>query len=82
MTVLGIDPGPALSAYVVWNGELVLAHGELDNSGMLLWLADFNANHADSVHCVIEQIRGFGVLASDNLFDTCWWSGRFFEPAF
>jgi hypothetical protein len=27
----------------------------------------------------IEQIRGFGVMASDKLFDTCMWSGRFLQ---
>jgi len=29
--------------------------------------------------CAIEQIRGFGVLASDKLFDTCHWTGRFLQ---
>jgi hypothetical protein len=79
MIITGIDPGPESSAYVSWDGAKIVAHGEKTNRDLL-----------DSVNLqmqfgvapdvvVIEQIRGFGVLAGDKLFDTCFWSGRFYQ---
>lgn len=79
--VLGIDPGPEESAWVLWNGERILEMGDVKNEDLLAALKDpvrsFNIVPPDVV--AIEQIRGFGVMASDALFDTCFWSGRFYE---
>lgn len=79
MIVTAIDPGPTESAYVIWDGVRVLSHGDMDNEALLSIInpACFNGFATDRL--AIEQIRGFGVMASDKLFDTCWWSGRFFQ---
>ena len=75
MTVIGIDPGPIESAYVMWDGSAVLDKGDVDNDVFRRLLQKDEWTD----HCAIEQIRGFGVMASDALFDTCWWTGRFFD---
>lgn len=79
MVVIGIDPGPESSAYVAWDGENVVVHGEMDNRLLLCAMPDgLYVGPIPSV-IAIEQIRGFGVLAGDKLFDTCFWTGRFVQ---
>jgi hypothetical protein len=80
MIVIGIDPGPTESAFVIWDGVKVRQFGNMNNEEMRQYLDGDHENVPDDMPvCVIEQIRGFGVMASDKLFDTCWWSGRFYE---
>ena len=71
--VVGIDPGPVESAYVVWDGTDILEYGDLNNGVLLPFMAEHDGIKA------IEQIRGFGILASNPLFDTCVWVGRFVQ---
>lgn len=81
MIVIGIDPGPEESAYVVWDGGRILSMSNTSNVD----LRDHLDNDCRSLvgrtpdQCVIEQIRGFGIPAGNDLLDTCWWSGRFCE---
>lgn len=79
--VMGVDPGPLESAYVLWDGEHIVEQADAKNEDILEALRDpgrsFNIVPPNVV--AIEQIRGFGVMASDALFDTCWYSGRFYE---
>jgi hypothetical protein len=81
MIVIGIDPGPEESAFVVWDGEKILRAGEMGN-GLLLYEFQYRENLTPPMKdaaIAIEQIRGFGVIASDKLFDTCHWTGRFVQ---
>lgn len=71
--VLAIDPGPTESAFVIWNGINVLEIGKIDNSDMVHWLSD-NPEAA-----VIEQVRSYGMAVGASVFDTVFWSGRFYE---
>ena len=75
MRVIGIDPGPRESAYVLWTGDVIIQSGNVENG---LLLSEFR-HRVQADFCAIEQIRGFGVPAGNDLFDCCWWSGRFFE---
>lgn len=79
--VVGIDPGPEESAFIVWDGLRIIEHGDAPNQDLLAALIDpvRSWNAVPPEHCAIEQIRGFGVMASDKLFDTCAWSGRFLQ---
>lgn len=79
MIIAGIDPGPEESAFVLWDGKSVLKCGNMANSLLLFSLFDEIYFPEEPSYVAIEQIRGFGVIAGDNLFDTCFWSGRFFE---
>ena len=76
MTVLGIDPGPTESAYAVWDGQWIIQFATVPNEVLL---QDMRALVSVPDHCAIEQIRGYGLTAGNETFDTCWWSGRFFE---
>jgi hypothetical protein len=84
--VLAIDPGPAESAYVFWDGERILAKGNITNGELLQQLRTSfcrtilpDTAHFGPDHCAVERIRGFGLMASDALFDTCEFVGRIQE---
>lgn len=78
MIILGIDPGAKESGWVLWNTE-----------GPVLWEAKHEENSAilekierrlfcDDLQLIaIERIRGYGIVAGDDTFDTCEWIGRF-----
>lgn len=75
--VLAIDPGPTQSAFCLWNGQRILDKGILDNYELLghlkpepLWCAD---------RLVIEQVKTYGMAASDDILFTVFWSGRFVQ---
>jgi len=77
MKILAIDPRNVESAYVVWNGKKVLAKGKEENQHFL-----WHTLHEYSCTCkltVIEQIKSYGMAVGDTIFDTVFWTGRFFH---
>jgi hypothetical protein len=83
--IIGIDPGPEESAYVIWSGIGIITKNNLDNHGLLSVLqlaADpylMEEREEKHIYCAIEQVRGFGLRCSNEIFDTCEWSGRFLQ---
>ena len=75
--VAGIDPGPEESAYVYWDGEKILMHGNMKNEHLLYVIPTEQWKQPNFI--AIEQIRGFGIPAGNKLFDTCFWTGRFVQ---
>lgn len=74
--ILGIDPGPVKSAYVLWDtvSETIEDHGIIENDELLSAMRN-DRKHAEKVG--IEVPRGFGMKAGNEIFDTCIWVGRF-----
>lgn len=77
MTILAIDPGPAESAFVIWDGKLV-SHGKWPNEKLL------TACHAERCTAgadvlVIEKVACMGMAVGAEVFETVYWSGRFAE---
>jgi hypothetical protein len=74
--VLAIDPGPEQSAYVEWDGESLLAYGKWPNADLL-----HSIRRDDSTirTLVIEKIASYGMAVGSEVFETCYWSGRFAE---
>ena len=80
MVILGIDPGAAKSGIVVWDGQKVTAHKELENWEVLSSL--YNGQHQeDRAYMAIERLRGYNIPAGNELIDTIEWYGRFIEAA-
>lgn len=78
MIILAIDPGSRNSGYLSWDAdrEIVVSFGaNAENSSLLTQIRKLNV----PVVLAIEQIRGYGIVAGDDIFDTCQWSGRFQE---
>ena len=73
--VLAIDPGPELSAWVVWDGYQILDMGKKEN---LFILSDLIPEvKADNL--VIEEVASYGMAVGKSVFTTVFWSGRFYE---
>ena len=71
--ILAIDPGPVQSAYVLWDGHVVVEHGKLANDKMLEVLIE----RTYATVLVIEMIASYGMPVGAEVFETCVWIGRF-----
>lgn len=73
MMILGIDPGSKQSGFVFWDTNAgLIKYGILDNDIVQERVRE------QSYHILaIENIRGYGIVAGDDTFDTCIWIGRF-----
>lgn len=78
MSVLTIDPGYEQSAWLVYNGATVLSHGIERNEDVLDLLLRLSGE-VDAV--VLEQIESFGMAVGREVFETVFWTGRFYEAA-
>lgn len=74
MTILAIDPGSSSSGFAAWNGAKILESGMLPNSEMLMHVFLSNADVL-----AIEQMGNYGNRVGREVFDTCVWSGRFYQ---
>lgn len=88
MTLLAIDPGDQLSAFVVYDGKRPVDHGKLGNEELLARLHD--VLHFDDPwkrsplryccsHLAIEMAESFGAKVWNQVFLATLWAGRFVE---
>jgi len=75
--VLAIDPGPEYSAYVAWTGETIISHGIEPNHSLIELLKDWPLKREKVL--VIEQVVCLGMPVGADVFETVFWSGRFWE---
>lgn len=71
--VLALDPGPAQSGWVEFDGERVLDCGVMPNAQLLALLP--HDQRADLL--AIEMIASYGMPVGREVFETCLWIGRF-----
>jgi hypothetical protein len=77
-TILAIDPGDKESAFVLWNGAAVLAKEILPNSAFLQSIRRYEK--LSILHGVaIERVASYGMPVGKEVFETCFWTGRFWE---
>lgn len=74
--VFAVDPGPEFSAYVRWNGRTVRDHGKVNNHTLLGLLSRESA-----AAYVFEQVVSYGMAVGAEVFETVFWTGRFYEVA-
>lgn len=77
--VLGIDPGPDMSAFVLFDGERMLEHGHVGNEFLLKRLRQ--KSFGSDYLTVIEQIQAMGQVVGAEVFETAFWSGRFAQAS-
>ncbi len=75
MIIFAIDPGPTQSAWVIWDGEKIIAK-EISQNDRLLEIC---SNGLSTHIMAIEQIMSYGMSVSTSIFDTVFWTGRFCE---
>lgn len=71
--VLGLDPGPTESALVAFDDGQVTLHVKAPNDEILKHLRQWTLAKV----LVIEQIAAMGMAVGAEVFETCFWSGRF-----
>ena len=79
MRILAIDPGYQESALVVYStvSRDVLEHFILPNNEII---ESFIPTFRSQLNCAaIEHIEGFGMAVGREVFETVWWSGRFYQ---
>jgi hypothetical protein len=74
--VMAIDPGSTQSAYVIWDGKAILEKAIWSNEDLLELLL---MGVEGQPELVIEQVRSYGMSVGANVFDTVFWSGRFYQ---
>jgi hypothetical protein len=72
--VIGVDPGPEQSAFVILNSGRVMERGIVAND--VLARCD---GYWSSRHVFIEMIACYGMAVGASVFETCIWIGRFTE---
>ncbi len=82
MFVVAVDPGPEFSAYVCMSrdaegDDVLISHGKLPNP---LLLGHIHAE-TNTVKFVIEMVASYGMPVGAEVFETCFWIGRFWEVA-
>lgn len=70
MKLLGIDPGPAFTALVVWDGISVLHSETIPSSSVIALWPD-----CDEVAC--EHLQCFGMAVGKEVFETAYWIGTY-----
>lgn len=76
MIVFAVDPGTTTSAWVCWDGQRVRTHGTEANEFVLLMLKD---PFPSPTMVVFEQIESMGMAVGKEVFETVFWTGRFYE---
>jgi hypothetical protein len=74
-SILAIDPGPRLSAYVELAGTTIRAHGKIGNLELLRMLRTRDPNGP----LVVEMVAPYGKPVGREVFETCVWIGRYLE---
>ncbi|MDZ4345722.1 MAG: hypothetical protein U1E51_25185, partial [Candidatus Binatia bacterium] len=75
MRIIGVDPGPARSAYVVLMDGNIIEKGTLPNEALP------SVFKRDTLFgtLAVEMIASYGMPVGKEVFETCVWIGRFVE---
>lgn len=80
MRLLAIDPGTTESAWVVWDGDKIIAFDKRPNDEVVRMIRQHGPIAGMWVaHCCIEMVASFGMAVGQEVFETVYWIGRFAE---
>lgn len=79
MNTLAIDPGPSDSAFVIWNGVAIIEKGIVPSKDILPVINTYGIQLNCSVVC--ERVACYGMPVGKEVFETCFYSGRYWEKA-
>ena len=75
-SIIAIDPGDQVSAYLVWDGKQIYEKGIIDNQQLC------GTIRSHTTKTVIEMVASYGMPVGKTVFETCVWIGRFIECSF
>lgn len=77
--IVAIDPGNALSAWCVLDGDRVLGFGKEPNSDVLIRCRrEWSPLDAGDL-LAVEMVQSFGMAVGQTIFETILWTGRYVE---
>lgn len=82
-TIIGIDPGPKESGWVIWNGSFSSQYGKSENNWLVREIEREAILGAKSSfptqisELIIEKVMSYGMPVSESIFETVYWTGRF-----
>jgi len=89
MLVLGVDPGPEETAWLLLEGDGIMSFAKESNAVLLDRFNGGPGSFADTIvgaaalwkpdHMAIEMIASYGMAVGKTVFDTCVWIGRFIQ---
>ncbi len=83
MSILAIDPGNTQSGYVIigsWPENLTVQRGGVVSNEIIRAVINEHLSSGPGFRYVaIEQIRNMGMIVGQEVFDTVFWTGRFYE---
>lgn len=74
--ILAIDPGTTRSAYVRYENGVIHEMGLVENQELFKTI---RGGDYDSM--AIEMIQGMGMAVGQEVFNTCFWIGRYYQAA-
>ena len=79
MRIMGIDPGPKKSAFIIIDPDDMKIHekGHIDNEELRSFLN--NWQNCLNAYVACEGIQSYGMPVGRETFDTCYWIGRYWE---
>lgn len=82
MRILAIDPGSEQSAYVLYEGGVIIEHDILKNDSLICKLVTCRVD-TELVFgkMAIEMVASYGMPVGKSVFETCVWIGRFIQAA-
>lgn len=75
--IIGIDPGPVESAYIVWSGEKILELGHMMNGSLICEVFPQVRRGYPGIEMVVERVACYGMTVGDSVFETVFWTGNF-----
>ena len=78
MKIFGIDPGPELSAYALWDGHALLDKAIVPNGEFCSAMMRNLQSHGEFT-VVLEMVACYGMAVGREIFETVFWIGRFYE---
>jgi hypothetical protein len=78
-SIMGVDPGPDQSAYVIFGTSGIAASEIVQNEEMLNVFWRYRES-CPYVFC--EHIASYGMAVGASVFETCVWIGRFWQRSF
>lgn len=75
--IFAIDPGPTLTAYVVWNGSKPLEGAIVPSEQLVRQLTVSNGTYDLSIKGVAcEHLQCFGMAVGKEVFESAYWIGE------
>ena len=80
MIVIGVDPGPTQSAFVVFDGKRVIEHDISLNKALRDYLDQAISRISTIPNAIVfEQVESFGMAVGRDVFETVLQTGRMFQ---